>query len=256
VRYFKVLLPAVAIVVFGGVSLARAQGNASKAQETILKFSNPVQVPGMVLPAGRYLLRLAEPSTAQQMVEIWNGDQTKLYETVFALPIKRSESAEGKLQVTLAGNGVGNVPAIRSWFDPGHVTGFAFVYPSAQATMIAQTTKQVVLTSDDADPYRSVKLGAARFYTVDQNGVRKDYEWAGMPAAKEAAQQPWSDARLAETHLTTANMLVNNALRGNRAVATSGTTGTAMVSMSRADLRRIDRQLQEARQAIERIERR
>ena len=48
-------------------------------QNTTITFSEPIQIPGQVLPAGTYVFRLADPDSAQNIVQIFNSDRTHIY---------------------------------------------------------------------------------------------------------------------------------------------------------------------------------
>src|ERR1700687_6491402 len=53
-------------------------------KKTIITISQPVSVEGTTLPPGQYVLRLQDPSTRQDVVSIFNGDETRLITTVVA----------------------------------------------------------------------------------------------------------------------------------------------------------------------------
>src|SRR5436190_10702936 len=46
---------------------------------TYLTFSGPVQVPGVVLPAGDYMFKLADPDTGRRVIQVWDKEGTHLY---------------------------------------------------------------------------------------------------------------------------------------------------------------------------------
>src|SRR5438309_1839379 len=54
-------------------------------QATQITFSQPVQVPGQVLPAGTYLFKLVNTDSLD-IVQIFNSDRTHLYATLETVP--------------------------------------------------------------------------------------------------------------------------------------------------------------------------
>jgi hypothetical protein len=54
-------------------------------QATKVTFSQPVQLPGRVLPAGTYWFVLPENATEHNQVRIFNADRTMLYGTFFTI---------------------------------------------------------------------------------------------------------------------------------------------------------------------------
>src|ERR1700730_10602553 len=66
-------------------------------KETKLEFSAPVEVPGKVLAAGKYVFRLLDSESDRNVVEIFsedgNGNQ-KLVATILAVPDYREETPD------------------------------------------------------------------------------------------------------------------------------------------------------------------
>src|ERR1700704_6929134 len=60
-------------------------------QATTMTFNEPIQIPGQVLPAGTYLLKLASRDSDLNTVQIFNSDRTVLYGTFQTIPTERRE---------------------------------------------------------------------------------------------------------------------------------------------------------------------
>jgi len=112
-------------------------------QTTTLTFSEPIQIPGQVLPAGRYVFKLANDSD-RNIVLIFNADRTVLYAT---LPTIRTERPQpvGDTVVALADQGAGQPSALVKWFYPGKNTGHEFVYAGPQETELAQDRQRTIV---------------------------------------------------------------------------------------------------------------
>ncbi|HKU26327.1 MAG TPA: hypothetical protein VJQ54_12710 [Candidatus Sulfotelmatobacter sp.] len=127
-RFSFVLLNLFAVLVASVlVPMARAdQWN----KETVVTFSNPVEVPGRVLPAGTYVFKLASSEADRQIVQIFTQDQRKLVATVLAVPDYRVQETD-KPKISFEERPSGEPEALRSWFYPGDNYGAHFVYPKS-----------------------------------------------------------------------------------------------------------------------------
>src|SRR5580700_5119104 len=66
-------------------------------QQTKVRFSQPVEVPGRTLPAGTYWFVLANSVTDRNMVQIFSQDWSTLYATVLTVPSERLNPAPDTL---------------------------------------------------------------------------------------------------------------------------------------------------------------
>ncbi len=86
-------------------------------QATKITFSQPIQVPGQILPAGTYLFTLANPDDLN-MVQIFSPDRTHLYATLQTIPTESRQVADDTT-VALAEQGAGKPDVLLKWFYPG-----------------------------------------------------------------------------------------------------------------------------------------
>ena len=130
--------------------LACVMATPSTAQpldkRTLFTFSGPVSMPGVTLPSGQYLFRLANPESGRNVVQVLNADGTKLYGMFFAMRAERFEPASTP-EVRFMETAVGRPTAIQTWWYPGERSGYEFVYPKDQARRLAQGASQPVLTT-------------------------------------------------------------------------------------------------------------
>ncbi len=103
-------------------------------KETRLEFSAPVEVPGKVLPAGKYVFKIADNGSDRNIVEIFsegaNGRQN-FVTTILAVPVER-ETTPDKPVIQFEERPSGSPEAIHSWFYPGDNTGWEFIYPKGE----------------------------------------------------------------------------------------------------------------------------
>ena len=99
-------------------------------KETKIEFSTPVQVPGKLLDAGKYVFKLADSDSDRNIVQIFSEDASgaqQLVTTVLAIPATRTVTPDAPI-VQFEERPSGSPEAIHTWFYPGDNTGWQFVY--------------------------------------------------------------------------------------------------------------------------------
>jgi hypothetical protein len=118
--------------------LFQLSARADEENETTkITFSEPIEIPGQVLPAGSYIFERADDNDMRELVHVFNADHTVLYATLQTIPVDRMNPT-GKPSVTLAGQSSGNPDVLVRWFYPGSTTGHEFVYPKAEEKELTQ----------------------------------------------------------------------------------------------------------------------
>jgi hypothetical protein len=97
-------------------------------KQTTIAISEPVSVQGTILPAGKYVLRLEDPSSSRNLIAIFNGDGTRLITTVLALRAYRLEPT-GESEFEFYKSPAGQPTALHTWFYPGDDSGYEFRRP-------------------------------------------------------------------------------------------------------------------------------
>ena len=119
------------LALFGTAALPGTVRADDWDQATKLTFSDSVEVPGQVLPAGSYWFTLADNDSDRNIVQIWNADRTHLVTTILAIPNYRQKTPE-KTIINFEERSSGEPEAIQSWFYPGNDCGQEFVYPKTR----------------------------------------------------------------------------------------------------------------------------
>jgi hypothetical protein len=115
-------------------------------KRTVFTFSGPVALPGVTLPAGQYLFRLADPIGDGKVVAVLSADGKTPFGMFLSLPAERLEPASTP-EVRFMETAAGMPAAIKAWWYPGERTGYEFIYPKDQARRLAQGTREPVLTT-------------------------------------------------------------------------------------------------------------
>ena len=124
-------------------SAAQAQ---TEDKKTYFTFSGPIAVPGATLPAGKYLFRIADPTTGRRVIQVMSSDQKKSFAMLNTIPDTRREPAKDAT-VAFYETAKGTPAAVKAWWYPGESTGYQFIFPRTQAIKIAKDTGKPVLTT-------------------------------------------------------------------------------------------------------------
>ena len=134
---FRLLVTTLCITCFStGIGVFRAQADQWD-KKTILTVDQPIQVTETLLEPGQYVLKLADSTSDRHIVQIFNRDQTRIIDTVLAIPNYRLQPT-GHSRFAFWETPAGSAKALRAWFYPGDNFGQEFRYPKRLA-MLATT---------------------------------------------------------------------------------------------------------------------
>lgn len=126
-----------------------AQTSAEAVRLTILTFSAPVQLPGMILPAGKYRFEMADLTTGHTVrVSKEDGTNVGLFKTISTTDPTR-DLRDTDVLIMWAERAAGQPQALREWYYPQRSTGEEFVYPRAEARAIAVANRASVPTEEN-----------------------------------------------------------------------------------------------------------
>ena len=174
-------------------SFASAQGTLADRQ-TNVTFSGAVSLPGTTLPAGTYVFRLADSPTNRHIVQIFDKDGAKLITTLFAVPAERAE-AHGDPVVAFKETPADRPPAVHYWYYAGEKDGNEFIYPRAQAMLIAQASGESVQAFDtDSTDMDALKTGGVTKVTANAEPQPATTATTTAPTTTEPAPAPATTA--------------------------------------------------------------
>lgn len=107
-----------------------------------LTFSQAVQIPGHVLPAGTYWFVLANINS-RDAVQVFNSDRSVLYGTMWTIPAERAKSTD-KTAITFAEPAM-QPATLLVWFYPESSTGHQFLYPKPEEHELARAKHQTAI---------------------------------------------------------------------------------------------------------------
>jgi hypothetical protein len=135
----RVLLSIFAVLLLGVTLLPGAQADTWD-KKTVVTFSQSVEVPGKILPAGSYTFKLLDSPSDRHIVQIFDADGTHLITTILAINNYRLQPT-GDTVMMFSERPADSPDALRAWFYPGDNFGQEFVYPKHRAFELAQRIK-------------------------------------------------------------------------------------------------------------------
>ena len=140
-------LNAILYVAMGFSSLAPQNSAFEWNKKSTLSTERQVELPGIVLEPGVYIIRLRESGEQRSFIEVLNRDETQLLGTLVAVPDHRLRPDDNS-DFTFYDVKPGGPRPVQSWFYTGDLVGLEFVYPKVRAKEIAKDTGDRVMASN------------------------------------------------------------------------------------------------------------
>lgn len=180
-------------------------------KKTEFQFSGPVEIPGKLLAAGKYVFQLADNDSDRDIVQVFAEDSNgkeSLVATLLAIPDHISETPDKPI-VHFEERPSGAPEAIHSWYYPGENTGWEFVYPKGGTMQTtANTTPAPAPVTAAAAPnlpaapqvQQEAEPAPEKVAAVEEEiTVAQDDAPAPPPTTPVAADQSSADRMLPET---------------------------------------------------------
>lgn len=180
------------VAVFAGTTMAQTDTR----DRTFLTFSGAVEMPGVTLPAGTYVFKLAD-TPSRNVVEVWDRDEKNMIGHWLFVQAQRPEVSQDTV-IMFKETAAGTTPAVHFWYYPGERSGKEFVYPKDQAVKIAARSSERVLSTDgQPSPESSVSSIDAKGNVTEWkpekapapqpqiSSDRTSIEGAGVPPARQ-----------------------------------------------------------------------
>jgi hypothetical protein len=211
-KIIRAALCLLAITLLGATLLPSARADDWN-KRTIVTFSQDVEVPGKILPAGTYTFKLMDSPSDRHIVQIFTADGIHIITTILAINNYRLEPT-GETVMKFSERPGDSPEALRAWFYPGDNFGQEFVYPKVRAIQLAQTANVIVpaIAADTIDE-EAIKTVPIVAVTPDQKEVEVTKVIQTTPAVA-AAETPAPVAAETEELPQTASSLPLIALLG------------------------------------------
>lgn len=185
-KFVKTIFAVFAFTLLGATLAPGARADEWN-KKTVMTFSQAVEIPGKILPAGTYTFVLLDSPSDRHIVQIFDADGSHLITTVLAINNYRLKPT-GDTVVKFAERSGDSPEALKGWFYPGDNFGQEFVYPKQRAIELASMQKEPIpaVAADATD------LKVAPIVSVNSDRKEEPVTEArqGTPPAAEPTRAP------------------------------------------------------------------
>ena len=233
----SLLVISAAALVSALVPATAAAQDSNWNQRTYFTFSAPVELPGKTLPAGTYLFKLLDSPSNRHVIQVFDKDEKQIHTTALAVPAQRTEPSD-EPEVRFMEVAANQPAAIRTWWFPGRTIGHEFIYPKEQATRLAKSGKNPVLTvandantaeaMRDADLARVNESAETSTYSAEQTASAvTGTAVTGRQESQTAMTSGSNESQTAATGARSESQAGMNTSSSGQSSATTGVQGTA-----------------------------
>ncbi len=207
----RLITTSVLVVLVGAASGASA---FTSDKRTYFTFSQPVALPGVTLPAGTYMFRLADDTTSRKVIQVSNKEGTQSFAMLHTMPVYRPDAPRDP-EVRFMETASGAPIAVRAWWQQGERTGYGFIYSKEQLAglnrSVASAEPAPIVPAADAEaapagePVAEGPLSGPD--VVDGPGITADEPEFQVAQAQESQQPPAAPEPTRETLPQTASPL-------------------------------------------------
>jgi len=172
-------------------------GGRAEAQpadyRTYFTFSAPVTLPGVTLPAGKYIFRLADPDSSRKVINVLSADGKRSLAMLHTIP-NQATKAPKDAEIRFMETSAKVPPPVKTWWYAGKAIGYEFIYPRKQALELAKATPEPILTTaKETTDFASADLSRVngpenQAVTVEQEPAPREASGRAQPADADAAQ--------------------------------------------------------------------
>jgi len=192
-KNLRILLLVSCLFCLGALLAPKAKADEGD-QKTTITFSKPVELPGIVLPAGTYIFMMMDHLANNNMVVVLSEDKKKVYGIIRTIPDYRVDRTS-ETSIIFEERAAIAQPAIKEWFYPGMRYGHEFVYPKTDALRFAKTD-----VPENADkPAESAELQSTEVQSMTNEPAAVEHSEPTVPPAE--AQLPPQPVPEAEAQL-------------------------------------------------------
>jgi hypothetical protein len=163
-------------------------------KKTILTVDQTMQVQNTVLQPGKYVMMLYNSPGDRNVVQIFNGDQSRIIASILAMPNYKLRPS-GKTQFAFYETPEGAAKALRAWFYPGDNFGQEFRKPDHWLMLQAAMHTPVAAPQAPAEtaPQAVAQNEVQQETTVTQEQTQQEQPMLAEnnpPAAPETSPTP------------------------------------------------------------------
>lgn len=121
-------------------------------KRTYFTFNQSVALPGVTLPAGTYMFRLANPDTSRNVIQVSDKKGTQSYAMLLTIPSYRTRPAKDS-EIEFLETPEGAPRAVNAWWYVGDSTGYQFIYSKQQLAEMYRVTQPAPIAGSEESAF-------------------------------------------------------------------------------------------------------
>lgn len=123
-------------------------------KRTYFTFNQSVALPGVTLPAGTYMFRLADPDTTRRVIQVSDKQGTQSYALLLTMPADRADASRDS-EVRFLETPADAPRAVSAWWYVGDRTGYEFIYSKQQLAELNRVNQPQPAAAIEVAPGRA-----------------------------------------------------------------------------------------------------
>ena len=188
-----------AVLVVLVCALASGANAFTSDKRTYFTFNRPVALPGMTLPAGTYMFRIANTESSRNVIQVSNKQGTESYALLGTIQAQRPDVPRDS-EIRFLETASGAPPAVGTYWYVGERTGYEFIYSKEQLAALNRTAQPAPAAQNEpvvppiADTEKSTDVvegaGASALASPAESRIAQ----AQQPAQPAQPEQPAAGA--------------------------------------------------------------
>jgi hypothetical protein len=183
-------LTSASVLVVLVVALASGANAFTSDKRTYFTFNQPVALPGMTLPAGTYMFRIANPDTSRNVIQVANKQGTESFALLHTIQAMRPDAPKDS-EIRFRETAAGAPPAVGSYWYSGERSGYEFIYSKTELAALnrsAQPSPEASITETESS--RDVVNGEEGLPEVSEPAESQLAQAQSPAPAQPPAPQP------------------------------------------------------------------
>jgi hypothetical protein len=121
-------------------------------KRTYFTFNQSVALPGVTLPAGTYMFRLANPDTSRNVIQVSDKKGMQSYAMLLTIPSYRTRPAKDS-EIEFLETPEGAPRAVNAWWYTGDSTGYQFIYSKQQLAELYRVNQPAPIAGSEESAF-------------------------------------------------------------------------------------------------------
>ena len=179
-----------AVLVVLVCALASGANAFTSDKRTYFTFNRPVALPGMTLPAGTYMFRIANTETSRNVIQVSNKQGTESFALLMTIQAQRPDVPKDS-EIRFLETASGAPAAVGTYWYMGERTGYEFIYSKEQLAALNRISQPAPAVPPIANTEKSTDVVEGVGTPAVASPAERQIAQAQQPAPQSAQpEQP------------------------------------------------------------------